>query len=135
MGGSWSRAPPSWLCQLASAMAHVPSLAKLLAGCQGANPAWQQLSRQQILESMEQTAGKWQAQLGLLLLSGADGGGGEGASGAELWLRRAHEQGSFDAATALAGRYLRGGRVGELGGLVVGRLRRAGHVSSKWSWR
>mmetsp|Transcript_28461 Transcript_28461/g.91574 ORF Transcript_28461/g.91574 Transcript_28461/m.91574 type:complete len:180 (+) Transcript_28461:344-883(+) len=76
-----------------------------------------------------------QAQLGLLLLSGADGGGGEGASGAELWLRRAHEQGSFDAATALAGRYLRGGRVGELGGLVVGRLRRAGHVSSKWSWR
>mmetsp|Transcript_25885 Transcript_25885/g.82106 ORF Transcript_25885/g.82106 Transcript_25885/m.82106 type:complete len:109 (+) Transcript_25885:160-486(+) len=76
-----------------------------------------------------------QAQLGLLLLSGADGGGGEGASGAELWLRRAHEQGSFDAATALAGRYLRSGRVGELGGLVVGGLRRAGHVSSKWSWR
>jgi len=35
-----------------------------------------------------------QAQLGLLLLSGADGGGGEGASGAELWLRRAHEQGT-----------------------------------------
>ena len=67
-----------------------------------------------------------QKRLGELLLAvGIDG------EEAEHWLHRAARQGSLDATAALAKRFVRSGRVGELKGLLTDTWRQLTHVSSK----